>query len=694
LKASTSRSLRDSNVLRRFVSHLREGIYLTNAQGEILDANPAFLEMCGVSSLGDLSRLSAVDLFVDPALRVKELEILARHGAVRDFEIQLRRPDGRLRTVLDTCTVMPDPATGETLYLGILVDVTERWRAESELRTSYSLLNAIIEGTSDVIFVKDTEGRYVMCNNRFAEFMGRPVEEILGKFDEQLFAPEEARRYRESDARVLAGGPLVYEDSTTVTGKPQWHLVNKFAYRDAEGRPIGIVGVAADITSRKQAEEQLVHDAFHDALTGLPNRALFMEELRLAVDRRRRRADYAFTVLFLDLDRFKVVNDSLGHMAGDQLLVAIAQRLQQCIRPGDRVARLGGDEFTVLLDDIGDVDDATRVADRIQAELQSAFDLAGTEVFSSASIGIALSSTGYERPEDVLRDADLAMYRAKTLGGARYQVFDLGMHARAKARLELETDLRRAMERQEFRLYYQPILSQVTGQIVSFEALLRWDHPRRGLVLPSDFIGVAEETNLVGPIGRWVLGEACRQVAEWQGALPPGRELGVSVNVSGRQLLSPELLQDVSDAVARAGLAAGQLHLEVTENVIVVDADGAAGILRRLKALGVRILMDDFGTGYSSLSYLHRFPLDALKIDRVFVSRMENPENLELVRTIVTLARNLGLKVIAEGVETSMQWVQLRALECEYVQGHLFSPPVEAAAATTLLFRERAPGPA
>ena len=548
---------------------------------------------------------------------------------------------------------------------------------------SLGLLRAIVEGTDDVIFVKDVTGRYTMVNGAFCEYALLPMADIIGRVDEDLFPPEQAARFREADARVLATGEVVrFEETTTIAGVNRTHIGSKFAYLDEQGRRIGVLGIAREITERKRMEDQLLHDALHDTLTGLPNRALFMEELQLAIDRGRRR-DYGFTVLFLDLDRFKVVNDSLGHMAGDELLVALAERLLRCLRPGDRVARLGGDEFTVLLDDMDDVAGATSIADRIHDELVAPFAIGGREVFTSASIGIATSRTGYELPEAVLRDADLAMYRAKGRGGSRYEVFDVQMHAAALARLELEMDLRRAVERQEFRLLYQPVLHG-DGHLAGFEALVRWEHPQRGLIEPASFIDVAEETDLTVPMGRWVLAEACRRLQAWV-ARPGCPELTMGVNVSGRQLLSPGLVYDVASVLSETGLEPAHLTLEITENVLMQDAEMAADVLIALKSLGVRIFMDDFGTGYSSLSYLRRFPLDGLKIDRFFVSRMDEAGNLELVRSILALSRSLGLEVTAEGVEETAQWEQLCAMGCDMVQGFLFAPPLDAEAASAII---------
>ncbi|HEX8853774.1 MAG TPA: EAL domain-containing protein, partial [Pyrinomonadaceae bacterium] len=400
----------------------------------------------------------------------------------------------------------------------------------------------------------------------------------------------------------------------------------------------------------------------------------------------KRRDSRLFAVLFLDLDRFKIVNDSLGHMVGDQLLVGIGRRLETCLRPGDTVARLGGDEFTILLEDLNDAEEAIEVAGRLQKEVSLPFNLNGHEVFTTVSIGIALSTTGYERPEEVLRDADTAMYRAKTQGKARHEVFDKAMHARALNLLQLETDLRRAVEREEFFLHYQPIVSLETGLIRGFEALVRWQHPERGPVSPIDFIPVAEETGLIIPIGEWVLAEACREVKRWQAMFPSYPPLQISVNISGKQLMKSDLIEQVRRVLHETGIEARALKLEITESIMMENIESAISILNHLRALGVELSIDDFGTGYSSLSYLHRFPVSTLKIDRSFVGRMDgNNENAEIVRTIVMLARNLDMDVIAEGVETESQVTQLRALRCEYGQGYHFSKPVDGAGVAALL---------
>ena len=438
----------------------------------------------------------------------------------------------------------------------------------------------------------------------------------------------------------------------------------------------------------EETKEHFRHAAFHDSLTGLPNRAMFTELLKAEIESSNRRDGHMFAVLFLDLDRFKNINDSLGHTHGDLLLVAFAERLERTLRPIDTLARFGGDEFAILLSGMADATDAVRVAQRISDELSQPFVLDKNSAFATASIGIALSSSGYDRAEDILRDADIAMYRAKENGKARYEVFDHGMHARAVSRLQLESDLRHAIEQKEFSVYYQPIVCLQTGRLAGFEALVRWNHPRRGLVEPADFIPVAEETGLIVPIGQWVLNEACMQVRQWQIDSPSHRSLSLSVNLSARQVAQPNLLERIKEALDSSKLNPHCLKLEITESVVMENAEAAALMFKQLRLLGVQLSIDDFGTGYSSLSYLHRFPLNYLKIDRSFVMRLTTDNDNAIVRTISTLARNLGMEVIAEGIETEEQHQQLKMLGCEYGQGYLFSRPVNSDAVIHLLAQD------
>ncbi|HKZ01032.1 MAG TPA: EAL domain-containing protein [Pyrinomonadaceae bacterium] len=454
---------------------------------------------------------------------------------------------------------------------------------------------------------------------------------------------------------------------------------------DESGHEPNYIFQIQDITDRKRAEERLVHDAFHDGLTGLPNRVLFMDHLKQSLGRARGRKHLPFAVLFLDFDRFKLVNDSLGHMVGDQLLIAIAGRLKANVRPGDTVARLGGDEFTILLEDLNQSDEVEVVATRLLKSLSMPFNLAGREVITTASIGIAHSTMGYHYAEDMLRDADIAMYRAKTLGKARFEVFDPSMHATAVNLLRIETDLWRAIERDELYLEYQPIVSLENGKIAGFEALLRWRHPSLGLVSPSEFISVAEETGLIVPIGTWILEEAARQIQSWKGREKVNPELFISVNLSAKQFMKADFAADVQRIINTMEIEPGCIKLEITESMVMNKVEATIAMLTQLQEIGVETSIDDFGTGYSSLSYLPRFPISTLKVDRSFVNSIsESSENLEIVRTIVMLAHNLKMKVIAEGVESTEQLAQLRHMKCEFAQGFFFSPPLSGEEATTL----------
>lgn len=526
------------------------------------------------------------------------------------------------------------------------------------------------------------DGRWLQVNQCLCDIVGYSEREFKGMTFQAITHPDELGDFLNRLKDVVDGQVLTHQMEKRYLhkmGHEVWVLVGVSLIRDSESKCLHLIFQIQDITHRKRAEQQLVHEALHDALTGLPNRAWFMEQLQVSLDLVHSQKDRLFAVLFLDLDRFKLINDSIGHMVGDQLLIGIANRLSHCVRPGDKVARLGGDEFTILLDDIRSVSEATEVADRIQKHLSKPFNVGGYETFTTVSIGIALSNPDYKRPEDFLRDADTAMYQAKSLGKARHVIFDKGMHARAVNLLQLETDLRRAIDRGEFFIEYQPIVELRSGRLTGFEALVRWQHPERGSVFPDRFIAVAEETGFIVQIGQWVLLEACLQMQKWNEKHSPLTPLSISVNLSGRQFVHSNLLEQITQILEVTGLDPRSLKLEITESVVMESVESAAGTLEKLRALGVELSIDDFGTGYSSLSYLHRLPIDTLKIDRSFVSRMaENSENKEIVRTIIMLARTLGMGVIAEGVETKEQAELLRELECQCVQGYLVSKPLDA----------------
>ena len=533
------------------------------------------------------------------------------------------------------------------------------------------------------------DGRFVQVNQSLCEIVGYTEDELKQMSLHDLTYADDLRTFQDHITQVLDGRTLnmqVERRYQHKAGYEVWAQVGTSLIHDLQSRSLHLILQIQDITDRKRAEQQLLHEAFHDALTGLPNRAWFMEQLEASLGQARQAQERLFAVLFLDLDRFKLINDSIGHMVGDQLLIGIAQRLRHGVRPGDKVARLGGDEFTILLDGIRDASEAEEIAERIQRLVSQPFTLSGFETFTTVSIGIALSSPDYEQSEDFLRDADTAMYQAKSLGKARHVIFDKGMHAHAVNLLQLETDLRRATDRGEFFIQYQPIMSLTNNRLTGFEALVRWQHPERGLVAPSEFISVAEETGFIVPIGRWVLFEACRQMQQWREVHALKAPLSISVNLSGKQFMHSNLLEQIVQVLKETRLDPLALKLEITESIVMENIEAATGMLEQLRALGVELSIDDFGTGYSSLSYLHRLPIDALKIDRSFVMQMEeNNENKEIVRTIIMLAQNLGKGVIAEGVETAEQVALLRELRCQGAQGYFFARPLNADAAGNMV---------
>jgi diguanylate cyclase (GGDEF)-like protein/PAS domain S-box-containing protein len=562
---------------------------------------------------------------------------------------------------------------------------------QAQLRQSEERYALAASGANDGLWDWDLASGQIFFSPRWKAMLGYP-EGAIGTAPEEWFSrihpydQEPVRVRLEAYARRLIDHFELEYRIAHADGGYRYMLCRGLTTGEAANQATRMVGSQTDITDRKLAEERLLYDALHDNLTGLPNRALLMDRLSHALIKRARRADEPiFAVLFLDLDRFKTVNDSLGHLTGDELLLTVAQKLAQCLRPSDTIARMGGDEFTILLDPLRGPQDASEVAERIQLALAAPIPIRGREVFTSVSIGIALGSAAYERPEELLRDADTAMYQAKLRGKARYAVFNPAMHTDALELLQLETDLRRALDRAELRVHYQPIVSLHTERIVGFEALVRWQHPQRGLIPPDMFIPLAEDTGMIVALGQIVLREACRQLAEWQAQVPNLPLLRMSVNLSAKQMAQPDLVELIAQTLRETGLAAHQLKLEILESALIGRAL-AAETLGRLKDLGVQISIDDFGTGYSSLSYLHQFPVDTLKIDRSFISRMGvNGEHSEIISAIVTLARSLGMEAIAEGVETTMQRDQLRELQCDYGQGWLFARALDQAAATTLV---------
>jgi diguanylate cyclase (GGDEF)-like protein/PAS domain S-box-containing protein len=563
-------------------------------------------------------------------------------------------------------------------------------KAQEALKESEERYALAARGSNDGLWDWNLSANVVHFSPRWKAMSGYQESEI-GTSPEEWFErihDADRERVKKEIAAHQKGLTPHFESEHRMLHKDgsfRWMLSRGVAVHDASGNASRMAGSQTDITEGKVS----------DPLTGLPNRLLFIDRVGRLVKHTKRRKDQLFAVLFLDLDGFKMINDSMGHQIGDQLLLGVASRLEKCLRVSDTVARLGetftvarlgGDEFTVLLDDIKDPGDAKRAAERMMKALASPFILGGKEVFTSVSIGIALSNPGYEQAEDVLRDADTAMYRAKSLGKGRYEVFDADMRARVMARLQLETDLRHALERGEFRNFYQPIVALASGDIAGFEALLRWQHPTRGLLAPIEFIPVAEETGLIRELGWWNLREACRQISVWRASFIAHPYLTISVNLSAKQFLQPNLVEDIRKLLVELEVPPEALRLEITESTVMADPSAAVEMLEKIKSLGIHLAIDDFGTGYSSLSYLHRFPLDTLKIDRSFISGMgDQGEGIEIARTILPMANNLRLDVVAEGIETVQQVSLLKKLQCKYGQGYYFSRPLSAEGIATLL---------
>jgi diguanylate cyclase (GGDEF)-like protein/PAS domain S-box-containing protein len=562
-------------------------------------------------------------------------------------------------------------------------------RVVEKLRESQDRYTLAVNGANDGLWDWNLATNEVYWSPRWKSMLGYDDSEVGITPDEWLdrLHQDDWTRVRQSISEHIAHGNGHYESEHRLRhrdGTYRWVLCRAAAIRNVEGRATRFAGSLTDVTNAKLA----------DSLTGLPNRVLFLDLLERAIGRTRRRSDFQFALVILGLDRFRMVSHSLGLSTADRLLVEVAHRLQACLRATDAIsrgvhgftlARLGGDEFTVLLDDIGDVSDAVRIAERLREALQCAFEVDGQQIFVTASAGIAVSSSGYKDPEDVLRDAAIALHRAKAGSATHCELFDVGMRDRAVSRLRVETDMRQAIERGAFEVFYQPIVAVRGGRLAGFEALVRWRHPTQGLIDPSDFIPIAEDTEMIVLIGRQVLTQACHQMAAWQRRFGIAAPRVMCVNVSSKQFADADLTGQIEAVLAESGLPPASLKLEITESAFLGDIRAAQVTLRRLRSLGVAWSLDDFGTGYSSLSYLHRLHVDTVKVDRSFVSRIGLDDGSEMVRAIAAIAHNMGMDVVAEGVETLEQLDWLRAIGCEYAQGFYFSRAVDVSSATELI---------
>ncbi len=685
-------ALRNSMALyHSLVQNLPQNIFRKDLEGRFTFANGRLCASIG-KRLEDILGKTDFDFFPAELARKYQEDDRKIIKSGKNLEtVEEHRPPGKSQSYVRVVKTPIHDARGYTIGVqGMFWDVTELHNAQRALESSEQRYALAVEGANDGLWDWDLRNGELYYAPRWKSMLGFEDHEI-GKSPEEWMNrvhPEDLEKLKTDLAAHVLGKSAHFENEHRMRhkdGSYRWMLSRGIGVRDRGSKAVRLAGSQTDITDRKRFEDQLAQQAFYDTLTGLPNRALFIDRLALAVTRARRRRSSMFSILFLDVDRFKDVNDSLGHLKGDLLLTAIARRLETCVRPGDTVARLGGDEFTILLDDMRDPADAVQVADRIIEQMTKPFQLEGHEVFATASIGIA-PGAHYEKPEDLLRDADTAMYRAKERGKNCYEVFDAAMHSRAVARLQLETDLRKALERKEFRVYYQPIVSLLTDDLVGFEALVRWQHPQKGLVPPNDFLPLAEETGLILQIDHWVLREAARQTRDWQQRFPSAKELRINVNLSTKQFSQTGLVDRVKEVLAQTGLDGKLLTLEITESAIMEESKALADMLEQIRKLDVRLYLDDFGTGYSSLGYLHRFPIHSLKIHSSFVGQLgKQDDQTQLVRTITTLAENMNMGVVAEGVETQEQLSKLRDLRCDRVQGYLFARPLSPADAESLI---------
>jgi diguanylate cyclase (GGDEF)-like protein/PAS domain S-box-containing protein len=664
------------HVLRDAFATAPVGLAVIDVAGRFVRVNAALGQMLGCTP-EELEGTDAAKLVVPDDMETgRTMTVALLAGEVDGFrrEARYRRPDGTIGVGLAAVTLFD--AGDEPQLLVQIIDITDLKRAEDALRDAEQKFRTAFDHAPIGMTLSDPDGLLLDVNRSFCVMVGRSRSQLIGTLARDLTHPDDRVLSQEADDRLRSGAVShheVEERYVHANGQPVWVRRSSAMVRGQDDEPHYCITQVQDVTEQRQAREELAYQALHDPLTRLPNRALFLDRLRGALARAGRRPS-SVGVLFLDLDRFKVINDSLGHDAGDQLLVAMSERLQETLRPMDTAARFGGDEFVILCEDLDAEAEVLGIAERLCAAVAEPCLVGDAKVHITTSIGIALTDDSDNRPEDLVRDADAAMYRAKERGKNRYEVFDAAMRTRAVARLAIETALRRAVDRNELFLHYQPEVSLETGRVVGAEALVRWRHPDRGDLGPADFIGLADETGLIVPIGEWVLRQACADAAAWR-----ADARAVWVNLAGRQLAQPDFLEMVMRVLEETGTPPEALHLEVTESVLMDDADATVTALHKLKDVGVGVGVDDFGTGYSSLARLKQFPVDAVKIDRSFVDGLgRDPEDSATVTAVVSMAHALGLTAMAEGVETEDQLAELRGLGCELGQGFLFRRPVPA----------------
>jgi len=691
VKETEARALRTEKKYRSIFHNAVEGIFLTTPYGRYLDVNPALAAIYGFSSPEELIlhfKDIKKQLYVDPQRRDQFKYLLERDKKIVGFESQVRKKDGTIIWITENARAVYGDGGEISYYEGTVMDISARKQAEIDLEIQRAYFSQLFANSPQAITIIDTKRNVVNCNKGFEELFGYRTTDIIGFGMRPLIVPEELMVECENLRNSIVDGKTVQCETQRRHRNGKLIPVSMIGFPVRVGEIInGIVYIYQDISERKSFEAQLSHQAFHDALTGLPNRTLFAERLERALERSRRRPELFYAALMIDLNKFKAINDTLGHPAGDQLLIEVGKRLSFCVRTVDTVARLGGDEFALILEEFPSKKEMLKVVRRMHSILCEPFALCGSDITPGASIGIVPNMTEYTSAEDVLRDADIAMYRAKQQGKGLV-LFDKRMHLELVESINLETELREVLARDGLTLHYQPIVSIVDERLEGFEALVRWDHPLRGMIPPDRFIPLAEESGMIIDLGKWVLVEACRTLKNWQNTVAHAHDLTMSVNVSIRQFNKPGLVEHVMEVLRQNELNPACLKLEVTESVIMHDATRTITELNRLRALGVQISIDDFGTGYSSLSYLRRMPIDHLKIDRSFISGFEDPkENDQIVKSIISLARSLGLSVIAEGVENREQLDRLRALNCGKAQGFMFSRPVDEGKAIELIHK-------